>query len=301
MNILLKSLFFVVFVTSASANGEKEIALTFDDAPLSDSLHFKLQTRTKTLIEQLKKLKVERVMIFANPCRHDPEISIPILKQWNDAGHILANHSCSHRDLDKVPVSDYLNDVARADQLLADLLPKNQKFFRFPYLHEGKTIFDRDAVRDWLQNNHYRNGHVSIDNDEWRFHSKLNLAKEAGKPIDYESVGKVYVEHLIGALEFYDSLAIEALGRRPKHVLLLHEIDSSVLFIEQLVNALRKNGWTIIDPIVAYEDPVYRASPKSLYSNNGLIAQLADEKGLGRRAYVDSLRESLDNVLRLTK
>lgn len=50
------------------------------------------------------------------------------------------------------------------------------------------------------------------------------------------------------------------------------------MFIEDLVNELRKRNWKIIDPVNAYEDPIYKLEPKSTYSGFGLISQLAHDK-----------------------
>lgn len=296
MRLLIALMFFL----SVSVDG-KEIALTFDDAPYDDSAHFKSAERTNLLIRKLEKLNTGPVMVFAVPCRFEKERSIASLKLWRNSGHYIANHSCSHPDLDKMTAQLYIENLEKADQLLKAFFPSDIKFFRYPYLHEGDTSEKRDKVREWLTKNGYRNGYVSIDNDEWLFHHKLNQAKRAGKKIDYEQVGNLYVRHIVSALDYYDGLAVDMLGRRPKHVLLLHEIDSSVLFIEPLVDALKEKGWKIIDPTHAYSDPIYDEVPNNLYSNNGLIAQIAEERGVGHFAFRDSLRDDLNKTLGLEK
>ncbi len=68
---------------------------------------------------------------------------------------------------------------------------------------------------------------------------------------------KLFLEHLIGALNFYDDLAIKTLGYSPKHVMLLHEVDATVMFIDALVKELRSRGWKIISAEDAYNDKMY--------------------------------------------
>lgn len=296
----MRLLIALTFFLSMSVEG-KEIALTFDDAPYGDSPHFKSTERTNLLIQKLEELNTGPVMVFAVPCRFERERSIAALKLWRNSGHYIASHSCSHPDLDKMTAQLYIENLEKADQLLKTLFPSDIKFFRYPYLHEGNTSEKRDKVREWLTKNGYRNAYVSIDNDEWLFHHKLNEAKGANKKIDYKQVGDLYVRHILSALDYYDGLAMDLLDRSPKHVLLLHEIDSSVLFIEQLISALRDKGWKIIDPVHAYGDPIYSEAPKNLYSNNGLIAQLAEERGVGHFAFRDSLRDDLNKILGLEK
>ncbi len=278
----------------------REIALTFDDAPFDDSLHFKSFERTKLLIKELSDLKTGPVMIFAVPCRFSKKKAVSQLAEWKAAGHHIASHSCTHPDLNKTDVTKYIENLKNADELLKDLFPVTGKFFRYPYLREGTSTEVRDQVREWLKTQNYKNGYVSIDNDEWIFHWKLNQAKKLGKKIDYKKVEQIYLDHILSALEFYDDLSVKLLKRSPKHVLLLHEIDSSVLFMRALVQGLRSKGWKTIDPIEAFKDPIYKEMPKNLYSNNGLIAQLAEEKGLGHFAFKDSLRENLDTLLGTT-
>lgn len=73
----------------------KEIALSFDDAPVNSTHHFESAKRTDELIKKLKSLNVPGVMIFANPCK-DEVNGISQLKKYVDAGHIIANHTCTH-------------------------------------------------------------------------------------------------------------------------------------------------------------------------------------------------------------
>lgn len=47
----------------------KEIALSFDDAPMSSSKYFETQERTDELIRKLRSLKIPPVLIFANACK----------------------------------------------------------------------------------------------------------------------------------------------------------------------------------------------------------------------------------------
>jgi hypothetical protein len=173
-----------------------------------------------------------------------------------------------------------------------------QKFFRYPYLNEGKDEKLRNQMRDWLQANKYRNGYVSIDNDDYIFSFVINQAKEKGKKIDYKKVEDLFLKHITGAAAYYDDLAIKTIGRSPKHVILLHEMDATVMFIKPLVKELRRQGWTIISAEEAYKDKMYLESPKNTYANNGFIAQLANEKTGGNIGYkvFDEIKAELKKI-----
>lgn len=284
-----------------TANASKELALTFDDAPVHSSLHFETNERTRLLIKKLKALNVPPVIIFANPCKQENKTAlIQQLKRYRDAGHFIGNHTCSHPRLDDVGFEKYSDDTLKADTILTPLF-SGQKFFRYPFLNESKDETLRNQMRDWLAQHDYRHGMVSLDNDDYLFSSKINEAKKQKKKIDYKKVEALFLEHVVGAAEFYNNLAVKTLGRSPKHVMLLHENDATVLFLESLVETLRKNGWTLISAIDAYRDPIYREKPKNTYANNGIIPQLAFEK-TGERVWFpgfEELNQELDRILKL--
>ncbi len=270
--------FIFLFILFSPLISSKEIAFTFDDAPMPDSNHFKSVARTEELIKKLNELNVPPVMIFANPCKgNNRSATIEQLKKYQTAGHLIGNHTCSHLRLDDVGYPKYSKDAESADEFLLPIMT-GQKFFRFPYLNEGTDLELRDKVRSWMNLHGYRNGLVSIDNDDYFFSSKIKLAKSRGKKIDYKKVEVLFIEHLLGAVNYYDDLAKKTIGRSPKHVLLLHEMDATVMFLGALVRELRRQGWKIISINEAFTDEIYLEQPKNTYSNNGIIAQIATEK-----------------------
>lgn len=291
---------FLSLLISLSAKA-KEIALTFDDTPMPTTQHFDTFARTDALIKSLKSLNVPPVMIFANPCKREDLSSVMSqLKKHRNAGNFIGSHTCSHPRLDDVGYAEYVKDTKKADDFLSPLFV-GQKFFRFPYLNEGKDEKIRDQVRKWLKENHYRNGMVSVDNDDYIFSFKINQAKEKGKKIDYKKVQKLFIQHLIGAVNFYDDLAVKTVGYSPKHIILLHEMDATVMFIRPLVEELRRQGWKIISAEEAYKDKIYQEEPKNTYANNGIVAQLAMEKTGERIGYnhFDTIKAELNKLLGL--
>lgn len=294
--ILTSALLLLPLIISA-----KEVALSFDDAPNGNSPHFEGQERTEKLIKKLQALNIPPVMIFANACkREDSAGVIAQLAKYRQAGHFLANHTCSHPRLDDVGFEEYAQDAAKGDKLLQPLFV-GQKFFRFPFLNEGKEQKLRDQMREWLRDNHYRNGMVSIDNDDYLFSAQINEAKAKNKKINYKKVEKLFLEHVLGAANFYDKLALKTLGRSPKHVILLHEVDATVMFLEPLVKTLRKEGWKIISVAEAYQDQMYLEQPKNTYANNGIISQIYLEKTGVKDGYYDydRAKKKLDRLLGL--
>lgn len=306
MSSVKQVLLFLMSIMLISSNVfAKKIAFTFDDAPVSSSTHFESHARTEELVKKLRALKVPAVMVFANPCKEkDIQALISQLSLYKANGHIIGNHTCNHPRLDTVGFDAFSKDAESADDILS-ILYSGQKFFRFPFLNEGKDEQTRDKMRSWLEKNSYRNAHVSIDNDDTIVSDRINKAKQLGKKIDYAKVRELFLKHIISAAEFYEDMAVKNLGYSPKHVLLLHEIDGTVLFIDSLVKELRKRGWQIIAADEAFNDKLYSMNPKNTYAGNGIIAQMVFEKTGHKPAITyykwNELERDLDKLLGLEK
>jgi peptidoglycan/xylan/chitin deacetylase (PgdA/CDA1 family) len=298
---ILSSAFLCLFLLNSLSVSAKEVALTFDDAPNSSTLHFTSKARTEELIRKLKTLEIPSVMVFANACKgSSTNESIKQLKRYKEAGHIIGNHTCSHPRLDEVGFEKFVDDVELGDLFLSPLF-KGQKFFRYPYLNEGKDLIVRNQMRDWLRLHNYRNAVITGDNEDPTFSAKINEAKKLGKKINYDEVQRIFLKHIISSLECNDALAIENLGRSPKHVLLLHEADATVMFIDSLVTELKTRNWKIISPIEAYSDPLYLSELSNTYSGAGIIAQLEFEKTGNKKLCYDypAIVKELNKVLDL--
>lgn len=277
----------------------KEVAFTFDDVPFRSTPHFESMARTEELLRKLKKLGLPRALIFAHPCiGKDEEFSVQQIAKYKAEGHWIGNHTCHHPQFDKVGFEAFSEDAAKADRLLNGIFSE-QKFFRFPMLNEGSDPKARDQMRDWLKKNNYRNGMVSADNEDQFFSSQINRAKDLRKKIDYQKVKKLFIEHIVSSLECDDKLAIKTLGRSPKHVLLLHERDATVMFLEDLTAEIVKRGWKIIDVKEAYQDPMYFEQPQNTFAGYGIVSQLAFEKTGEKTVCYDFLavKEKLNKIL----
>ncbi len=267
----------VLLCAQAVSAATREIALTLDDAPRESTAHFDGATRTSKLLATLKRAKVEQIAFFCNSARMD-EAGAARIKAYADAGHLIANHSHTHADLHKVGVQNFVADLNAADQALRGM--KNfRPWFRFPYLHEGQTIEDRDALRSELAKRGYLSAYVTIDTFDWAMDRMLQEAVAAGKKIDFDELRDAYVDLLADSVEFYDGVAVKELGRSPRHVLLLHENDLAAMYLDDLVERLRRNGWKIISPELAFEDPIASVEPDTLSLGQGRVIALADVKG----------------------
>jgi peptidoglycan/xylan/chitin deacetylase (PgdA/CDA1 family) len=255
----------------------QEIALTFDDAPIADGRYFTGVARTEMLIAKLKSQNVPQVAFYCISSQVD-STGKTRLRMYAQAGHIIANHTHSHKHMQQIGVANYIQDIFKADTILQEL-PGFKRWFRFPFLDEGRTIDDRDAIRKALVGRGYAHGYVTVDNYDWYLDRLFQAALREKSKIDYDKLKRLYLEHLWQSLIFYDQMALAALKRSPKHVLLLHENDLAALFVDSLIKLFREKGWNIISPEEAYQDPIAATIPDVLLNNQGRVAAIAKAKG----------------------
>jgi len=270
-------LFLTILANSALCDS-REIAITFDDAPREASGYLTGPDRAQTLIGELEKHKIPEVVFFSNSNALDPE-GIERLQTYSRAGHIIANHTHSHPDFNKVSLEDYLEDFLLADSKLSKF-EGFKKLFRFPYLREGDVERKRDGMREALTKHGYINAYITLNNYDWYIESLFQNAIKDGVTLDFDRMREFYVQVIMESIEHYDEMAQTHLGRSPKHVLLLHEMDISALFIGALVDELRDRGWKIISAEEAYTDEIAEYQMReSLPYNPGRIGEIARSKG----------------------
>ena len=264
------SLFFGVII-SFSIHA-KEVALTFDDAPMGDMSVYSGDERTRVLIEVLERHKIKTVF-FSISSNLKKSNGLERMNKYQAAGHLIANHTNTHPNFDETSIEKYIADFNTADEILRQF--KNfRPWFRFPMLRHGNTPMKRDLMRKHLDKKGYQNGYVTLDIQDWFMASLVNDGVKAGRKLNKQKLCLAYSEMIWDTMVFYDTKAIELLKRSPKHMLLLHENDQAAMCVDTLIAKIKLNGWKIVSPEVAMEDEIYKRTPNTLFNNNGQIAAL---------------------------
>lgn len=285
-------------VTQASILG-RSLAITFDDAPRDSGNIFTGSERTKFLIEQLHRSQIKQAAFFCNT-ENLGRSDKARLEQYANAGHLIANHTHRHADLDQVTIEDFIGEIDTAHEFLKDFT-NFRLLFRFPYLREGNTKTKRNGIRKALAQRRYRDGYVTINNSDWFMENLVQDALSAGIKINFKRLQQTYVSVLINNIEFYDAMAQRTLGRSPKHVLLLHENDLAALFIFDLTKELTHRGWSITSVDDAYTDPIAQQEPETLFSGQGRIAALAYQQGDTGTFAIWESEEAIENLFQKNK
>jgi hypothetical protein len=201
-----------------------------------------------------------------------------ILDRWTKAGHILGNHTWSHKSYNSADISWFEQDMLKSEALLQSW-PSFRKFFRFPALKEGETAETRDAMRRFLADHGYRNGHVTIDASDWYYDLRLRerLAKEPGFAVT--RYREPYLNHLWNRAGFYNDLSMKVLGRSIPHTILVHYNLINSLFLGDALAMFRERGWDVVSAEATFRDPVYMRQPKIAPAGESLLWALAKETG----------------------
>lgn len=254
------------------------IAITIDDAPKADGPRFTGAERADAIVTAHQSANAPPLAFFVATKGLDTVEGRARIQTYAEAGHLIANHTRNHPWASTVGLEAEIKEIDAAEAALEGY-PNRRPWFRFPYLDEGSTLELRDAIRAALSERGLRNGYVTVDNYDWYLANKWQKAKDAGQSVHMDGLRDAYIEMLVDAVAFYDGMAIDAFGETAPHVLLLHENDLTALFIDDLIQAFRSEGWEIISPDEAYAHKVAQIEPTTLKTRSGHFAALAIEAG----------------------
>ena len=253
----------------------RQLAITMDDPNSYDTPLMNWEERNQRILDALDHHHI-KAALFVCGMRVNDAAGSKILKSWDDKGHMICNHSFSHNYYNaKSQTADaFIRDFRQNDSLINGY-SNYTRLFRFPFLKEGNTIGKRDSARMELNQSGYKNGYVTIDASDWYIDTKIVEALRAKKDSDLTVYKDYYIHHIIDRAWYYDSLSGLLFHREIKHTLLIHHSLLNALFLDDLLTALEKNGWQLIDASEAYKDKVYRLQPEIVPCGESLIWQCA--------------------------
>lgn len=264
------------------------VSFTFDDGITYGIAGYKFEEWNEMLLSHLEKENLKTVFFVTGKNKLDAKGQF-LLKSWNDKGHKIANHSFTHPNFNSVKNSSNLfeKELLRTDAIISKL-SNNVKLFRFPYLKEGKNKSKVDSIRTILTKNKYSNGYVTIDASDWYVNQRLiDRIKEKGlEKTEIDGFKNFYLQHIIERANYYEELSYEINEKHISHTLLLHHNLTSALFLGDLIEKFKAEGWDVINADKAYQDDIFKKVPDSNFAGESLIWSIAKQSG----AYEESLR-----------
>ncbi len=263
-----------LLVTEAHAS---EVAITIDDPTVAQTPLYSPEKRNQLILESLRTEGVKAALFVCGKRVDNPE-GRQLLQSWDDGGHLISNHTYSHENYNSNPQTFDLfsADILKNEPLISGL-QNFRKLLRFPMLKEGNTAYKRDEMRKFLKAHGYQQGYVTIDASDWYIDGRLIARLKKDPQADLSAYKKYYLDHIWDRTKFYDNLVQQLTGRTIKHTLLIHHNLLNALFLKDILKMYKNRGWKVIDPRIAYTDPIFAEEPKILPAGEGLVWALAKQ------------------------
>jgi peptidoglycan/xylan/chitin deacetylase (PgdA/CDA1 family) len=273
---------------AAADNAATEIAFTFDDPTTDGGGNLTWQELNQRILTTLAGNDLKSILFVCGK-RVDSDSGRQLISAWDQAGHLIGNHSYSHlyfnvsSDADpdgfkKVTLAEFEADALKNEPLIRGY-GHFTRLFRYPFFKEGDTVEKRDGMRAFLQAHGYRIGRATIDASDWAIAARLQKRLDAEPGAALTGYRDFFLQHIWERAQFYDSLARRVLGRPVRHTVLLHHNALNAMFLDHLISLFRNKGWKPVDAEYAYKDDVYDRQPKILPAGESLIWALAKESG----------------------
>src|SRR5260370_13640685 len=241
--------------TSPNDSARPQLALTLDDPTLSLASVLKWQEANSRILKVISDKNV-RAALFVCGMRVDEADGAKLLSSWDQAGHLICNHSYSHKFYgEQTMYANFAVDFLKNEKLIAPYHNRTA-LFRYPFLKEGDSVDKRDRFRALLKERGYRVGHVTIDASDWYMSQRFvdRLSKQPKAPIapyrDY------LIAHLLHRVAFYRQLALDVLGRDIRHTLLMHFNPLNAFVLPEVMNAFETPASQWLDPPLPFAHPI---------------------------------------------
>jgi peptidoglycan/xylan/chitin deacetylase (PgdA/CDA1 family) len=241
------------------------VSITFDDLPAvgtlpSDEGYVDV---AKALVSELKANGLEGTYGFVNGDKLASRPGAPeALRIWLDAGMNVGNHSWSHMRLTTNTAEAFEQDIAQNEPTLRQYGEmRDWRWFRYPYLEEGETVEKRRAVRAYLSEHGYRIAQVTLQFADYEWNDAYCRCR-AKK--DEAAIAKLKQSYLDAAAEDITLGREEeqlVFGREIPDVMLLHETSFTTLMLPDLLDLLRKQGFSFESLSQVESDTAYAEDP----------------------------------------
>jgi len=136
---------------SRNANAPRpQLAITMDDPTLKLDSNLRWPDANSRILKALDSRNI-RAALFVCGMRVDEYEGSKLLSAWDQAGHMICNHSYSHLNYcGPTSYADFAVDFLKNEKIIAPYHNRTL-LFRYPFLKEGDTADKRDRFRALLK------------------------------------------------------------------------------------------------------------------------------------------------------
>lgn len=243
------------------AHRAPEIAITIDDLPVHAPYPPGLTPLevNRRMIAALKAADVP-VTAFVNAANVTDAGTRRALREWRAAGFVLGNHTWSHPHLGELTMPQFEAELTKDEPILSKLgAGSDWRWFRYPFLDEGKDEEQRIAAREVLASHGYRVADVTTGFSDWAWtpgYARCTARHDSAGVAELETM---YLAAAKQSILNDRETAHRVYGRDIPYVLLMHVSAMSAHMMPQVIGIYRGAGYRFVSLPQAESDPVYRS------------------------------------------
>lgn len=244
------------------------MAVTIDDLPyikMGEGVYLaRARAATAKILSTLKKHNVTAVA-FVNERMLEQagerDARIDLLRQWVNHGMVLANHTYSHPDFNRLTVEQFQEEITKGEVVSRELMRARrpyQLYFRHPMTHTGDTREKKEAIEKFLADRGYKVTPHTIENSDFIFNVPYASAVQKGDEALAKRLRDEYLDYTIAATEFAEKISPQIFGREIPQILLIHSNDITADTLDEMLQRLTQRGYTFVTLDAVMADPAYQ-------------------------------------------
>lgn len=280
------SLFLLLLASCATVHPQSsagpEIAVTIDDLPVHSPYPPGLTPLAvnRQMVAALKAAHVP-VTAFVNAVNVKDAETMDALREWRSAGFVLGNHTWSHLHLSEITLAQFEEEVTKDEPVLERLGDGTDwRWFRYPFLDEGKDLEQRIAARQILAKHGYRVAAVTTGFSDWAWTSAYARCTANQDASGVGELERLYLTAVKQSIANDRETAHKLYGRDIPYVLLMHVSAMSAQMMPQVLSIYRAAGYRFIALPRAESDPAYREYVDLQLAPPPSPAELAKQKAV---------------------
>jgi peptidoglycan/xylan/chitin deacetylase (PgdA/CDA1 family) len=237
-----------------------EIAITVDDLPVH-SPYPPGVTPLDVNRQMVAALKAEHApaTAFVNAVNVKDADTMQALREWRAAGFVLGNHGWSHRHLSEMTLPEFEDELTKDEPVLEQLAGgADWRWFRYPFLDEGKDQPQRIAARQILAKHGYRVAAVTTGFGDWQWTGVYGRCTAKHDAAGVAELERLYLAAVKQSIIVDRQTAHQLYRRDVPYVLLMHVSAMSAHMMPQVLKIYRDAGYRFVSLPEAEHDPAYR-------------------------------------------
>lgn len=270
--------------TVPPTGSQSQIAITVDDLPVHGSYPPGVtpQQVGSEMIAAFRAAGVTGVTGFVNGVKvEDQPETERVLEDWRSAGMMLGNHGWSHRTLSDMSMAEFEHELVKNEPLLARTAGQSDwRWFRYPFLDDGRDADQRMTARAVLARHGYRVAAASMSFGDWQWTAPYARCVARHDAAAVAELERMYLAAARESLAVSRDGARKLLGRDIPYVLLMHVSAMSAHMMPQLLGMYRQAGFRFVTLSQAERDPAYDAYTNLKLPPPPSPQELAKERGV---------------------